>query len=482
MSNRPESIEKLSTALSDAKINLARFKRAAARSPFSNSASCGPGLDYNLNGFICGADSLLSVLSASVKSFTKLISLTTHDEREQIAQLTVGFANSLASPSEQLTESRKKKRSVPNPSQLKYLDDATGAENSIDLAGACATLERLKLLVRSFRVYFEEEHLSDLHSQLQELQRRKLAVDQSIEEVTGLAERSKEIVDALSEKNSDGDDELRKISELREEIEQIIRDARNRDSKASEQMQSAADKLANFNDIASEISQAKATIDAQGESVDAFIEKIEARERQLETQRSKTDVYEENLKRYGERLDSILTTLNQTSTEARNVLGTSTEVSLGRHFATQYGTARKHHSKWLVASGVLLAVALGLGVWAVLAASPESGGDIIKTVIARALLVPIALLGAGWCASQYGKQRRIIEDYAHKMVLAQSITAFRRELSEGGDEGSAQKLLDSVIQQIQGHPMRAEFGSASVPPWWVRWIPFGKLSKTEVER
>lgn len=247
-------------------------------------------------------------------------------------------------------------------------------------------------------------------------------------------------------------------------------------------MQSAADKLANFNDIASEISQAKATIDAQGESVDAFIEKIEARERQLETQRSKTDVYEENLKRYGERLDSILTTLNQTSTEARNVLGTSTEVSLGRHFATQYGTARKHHSKWLVASGVLLAVALGLGVWAVLAASPESGGDIIKTVIARALLVPIALLGAGWCASQYGKQRRIIEDYAHKMVLAQSITAFRRELSEGGDEGSAQKLLDSVIQQIQGHPMRAEFGSASVPPWWVRWIPFGKLSKTEVER
>lgn len=145
MSNRPESIEKLSTALSDAKINLARFKRAAARSPFSNSASCGPGLDYNLNGFICGADSLLSVLSASVKSFTKLISLTTHDEREQIAQLTVGFANSLASPSEQLTESRKKKRSVPNPSQLKYLDDATGAENSIDLAGACATLERLKL-------------------------------------------------------------------------------------------------------------------------------------------------------------------------------------------------------------------------------------------------------------------------------------------------------------------------------------------------
>ena len=73
-------------------------------------------------------------------------------------------------------------------------------------------------------------------------------------------------------------------------------------------------------------------------------------------------------------------------------------------------------------------------------------------IIWRLALLPITISWAIFSASQYVKQKNLIEDYAYKLVLVKSIIWFSEELlkvKENTNDGYQQyitKTLDELLQ------------------------------------
>ena len=136
--------------------------------------------------------------------------------------------------------------------------------------------------------------------------------------------------------------------------------------------------------------------------------------------------------------------------DAHTALQLSGTVALGKHFMDQHTESKKNHGLWLIGAGTFFACAIGLGIWIL------SGYDASLSVIAgRFSLIPLSLIGAYFCASQYNQQKRIIEDYAYKKVLALSMTSFRGELEKGEIPDQSKDYIKTVLGEIHRYPLDA---------------------------
>ncbi|ENB7194791.1 hypothetical protein ABIH54_001364 [Enterobacter bugandensis] len=150
-----------------------------------------------------------------------------------------------------------------------------------------------------------------------------------------------------------------------------------------------------------------------------------------------------------EYFDEKANELEKIKDKAISILNITGTVSLGQFFKEQHTEAKENVGKWLIASGVLLACAVGVCVWALWSFDAASE---IPYLFSRLSIVPLILAGLWFCSSQYIKQKHIIEDYAYKKVLALSMVSFRNELTDSSPD-SVTEYIKSVLEQLHQPPL-----------------------------
>ncbi|MFR0656616.1 hypothetical protein SB719_18750 [Pantoea sp. SIMBA_079] len=149
----------------------------------------------------------------------------------------------------------------------------------------------------------------------------------------------------------------------------------------------------------------------------------------------------------------ILNGLKEQSKEvlqkANDILTTSGSVVLGQNFEGQYTEAKAGLKLWPIAGAISLSVAIGICIYAIQTHIERGGAAII---IARLAIAPIALIGVWFSASQYIKQKHIIEDYAYKKTLALSLVSFKKELKETKTSHEREYMLE-VLKELHKSPL-----------------------------
>ena len=102
---------------------------------------------------------------------------------------------------------------------------------------------------------------------------------------------------------------------------------------------------------------------------------------------------------------------------------------------------------WLIAAGVFLTLAIGLGIF-LLYTQDETTLD---STLARISITSLLIYPAIFCASRYTRQRNIVDDYANKATFARTIKGFLN-LFEHPEE--RQIFLHNVLSQIYQDPLR----------------------------
>lgn len=148
-------------------------------------------------------------------------------------------------------------------------------------------------------------------------------------------------------------------------------------------------------------------------------------------------------------LDSKLSEAEKLITQAKAVLNLSGTVSLGKFYDDQYIASKSSVKGWLISCGVLLSVAVIVCMWALLGYGSNREA---LYLISRVSVVPLLLGGLWFCATQYIKQKHIIEDYAYKRVLALSMVSFRNEIKDSSPSG-VDAFVSAVLQELHKPPL-----------------------------
>ncbi|MES1938205.1 hypothetical protein C27AD_17688 [Salinisphaera hydrothermalis C27AD] len=291
--------------------------------------------------------------------------------------------------------------------------------------------------------------MKDLEEQIQGLQRRKSKIESEIEALEAISEKASEIQAGLS-------DSEKSAQSIFHNLEEIEKNSLHKKERIDQQISSAQDQLQNFSEERDKFFELRNEAESNRKTVESFFNEIDARQAQLSQQQKSTESYLETLKSYEERNDKYLEIVQKIIADAESALQLSGEVSLGRHFSEYFESSKKGLWRWLVGGAAFLIAAIGLGIWSIVWSAHN--GPITELVV-RISLIPLTLLGAVFCATQYVKQKRLIEDYGHKKVLALSITSFRNQFegTEYSDEGKA--FLAHLLDQIYAHPLREKIGA-----------------------
>lgn len=244
---------------------------------------------------------------------------------------------------------------------------------------------------------------------------------------------------------------------------------------------------------AAQASSSEGSAAASKIKMDDFIEKITTRETQLEDQTAKTVAFEKKLKELGEAYDADKETrdeqiqeteeqLHELIGQAREALELNTARGLSKEFGERAKSLRPgwgfecdwhfpfiHRTEsgnkalwWMAFAGgfVFLAGAITLLLATnLLGSTPtnSSGGVDWYHLFSRLSAVGLFVTAAVFCANQYKRTLRLLEDYTYKKVVAASLPGFLSQFGEiGPDDTMGAMLLKKAVDEIHRHPLQAE--------------------------
>ncbi|WP_426785290.1 hypothetical protein ACP3TB_17220 [Rahnella variigena] len=149
--------------------------------------------------------------------------------------------------------------------------------------------------------------------------------------------------------------------------------------------------------------------------------------------------------------------------QANDVLNNATTVAVGGHFKQQYDDSKRNVLWWPILGALFLLGAIAICVLTVFPeimrsfsdnGIPNEKGDELKFIISRLVVAPLFLVGAWFCASQYVKQKNIIEDYAYKKVLSLSLLSIKSEIEKTGEQNTTE-FIRAVQNEILRSPLDA---------------------------
>jgi hypothetical protein len=149
------------------------------------------------------------------------------------------------------------------------------------------------------------------------------------------------------------------------------------------------------------------------------------------------------------KMEGYFKQIKETITKANGVLNLSGTVSIGKFFDEQYKNSSKNIHLWLIGASVSLTAAIGICIWTLVG---NTGEHEISYIISRLSVVPLALAGVWFCATQYIKQKNILEDYAYKRVLALSMISFREEISQTTPK-EVSNYMKAVLNELHKPPL-----------------------------
>lgn len=329
-------------------------------------------------------------------------------------------------------------------------------------AQIAASVNTLRPLVRSYwirnRSQAETEQIQECEEALSDLNEIISRKDEIFNQAEALLQQvavTKETLDGLK-------NEITQLESIKAKANQDIAEIAAQKSKAESET---------------------ATVEAKRGTIDAFTEKIASREKDLEDLKADTEAYNKTLEKLKALNDQRQAELASMTNDAKNALNLNTAIGLSREFQAKaeslkprFGFALSEEKLfwifpklkvtnfigyWLVASGafVILALTLALALMAgevnIFGVSLTFQNDAWHQMLGRLSIVGLLVTAAVFCAKQYTKNGRLLEEYAYKKVVSATLPSFLQQLEgrEITNTSIESKYLIRAIEELHEHPL-----------------------------
>lgn len=314
-----------------------------------------------------------------------------------------------------------------------------------DIEEICHALQKLKPILRTCdtrtpsesrtllqeiaeKLHTETTNIYDELNRAKEANQASLKINSKLEKLTNDALTT---VELIKEKEASVDKHSDSAKSLLTEIE-ATKEATERGANRASQAENEA--------LSSKI------------QIEDFLKRISSRELQLDDQEQRTtehsaiiDVFRADFIEIKNEAQTIIET-------ARTALAYRTAEGLSAAFTERYNDAKddKFRKNWLIAAGIMLGCAVGIGIWVTLDHSVT-----LAVVAGRLTLIPILVGGVWFCAKQYVRQLDLAEEYAYKSILSKSLVGFSEQMSKENNENSDHSIyIRTVLAQIHTNPLK----------------------------
>ncbi|SEH17055.1 hypothetical protein SAMN04487967_2948 [Natronorubrum sediminis] len=276
------------------------------------------------------------------------------------------------------------------------------------------------------------ERITDLQSVFEDLETKFESVDSKLEE-------NKDYLDKIEEHESEAAnfaEESEENSKTIEELKDDIEDSRDE-----------------IEDIEQTLDELLTSTEVKKDEIDKFFTMVFGEEnedgnrtgglnKRLDTKEEEIDQYMEDQK---DRFEN-------TYEKIESLLPGAASVGLTKAFADQ---KQRYIRPQIVFVSIFIIGIVGFVLTAVWALDdPSSVEAAASNVIARIpFFIAFAWLAA-FGSSEYRKNKRLMEEYAHKEVLAKSYQGYKKEFTEKGDETASENLDESLINTLDENPSR----------------------------
>ena len=309
---------------------------------------------------------------------------------------------------------------------------------------------------------------------LSEIKRLQKSVNNIVNKVKSDSEDLRNLIESATEKNKQFDElfnernnELNELfNEKNTELDELINE-NNQKMKILEALHIKANDYANqLNNYVGQIDNILKGANTQKSKIDEFVDLIQKREKNIDSQNVATEEYEAKLKDFSEKHESNMQEAESLIQKSREALKFSTASGLSAAFQVRQEKLedKKVKRAWLIGGGIAVAGAIVIGVIIILFGKDTT----IPNVIARTFIMMILIAVAIFCSRQYAKNRSFEEDYAYKATLVKSFPGLDEAFEQVGlRKEYADKLLDEILQDpqrarhdkeslIDSHPLIAE--------------------------
>jgi hypothetical protein len=393
---------------------------------FSNK-NFGSENEYNGKSIYLGLDAILVDISYFVKSHNIFIQASTYEERNEIINDLNYIFTYLEAPQNLFT----------------YIDNLKVKLRKYNVRNS---IERWEL--------FQEAN-KQLLEQGNEFKEALKFINEIKEEATNSNTSVTEKLKAITKKFEELEEKIEEVDEVKTEI--VLN---------SDKLESINENLVKVNGTAEtyleEIKESLSEAKNNEKLISAFALKVQERDNRLGELQQLTEENKQKLNDYDTERINILDEAKELIEKAKTALNYNTAQGIGESFQAQLTDAKKWQfsGSWIIGASIFILVAIGLGIWILVDAADE-----LHIIIGRIALIPLPIFGAIFCANQYVKQKNIIEDYAYKMVLAQSIVGFSEQLKKdpSEDKGEYVHYMKVALEEIHKDPLRRRNQNQKLP-------------------
>lgn len=374
--------------------------------------------EYSIKGVIAGVKNILTDIKFLTKAHNLFLKISTYSSRNCIKSNFISLNSNLKS---------KQTQSIINA--LDLLRDC--------LRTYCLQIDKDRFL--EFNVAIDElrQKAMSLEDEIKKVQELSLEANKTYSKIENSQEEYDEIISDLSAKKDSFVETLNDFTSEFTDFKNLAQRAHGNEEKIASDLETANENLSEF---------------------EAFIEKINDREKVLAKQAETTADYEKKLQKYTEEHDEKLAEAIRLIEEAKKALNYKNAEGLSAAFSHQLEAASSKHARfwWIGGAIVFILATLFIGMWIVTGwwvNNDVNQNQMILNLIGRLSMIPFTIMGAVFCANQYTKQKNIIEDYAYKTTIAKSIIAFSEELRTKDPEQYAE-YISTILKEIHQDPLR----------------------------
>lgn len=374
--------------------------------------------EYNIKGIIAGVKNIIADIKFLAKEHDLFFKISTYSSRNSIKSNFISLNSSLKN---------KQIQSIIN--SLDSLRDC--------LRTYCLQIDKDRFL--EFNVAIDElrQKAMSLEDEIKKVQELSLEANKTYSKIENSQEEYDEIISDLSAKKDSFVETLNDFTSEFTDFKNLAQRAHGNEEKIASDLETANENLSEF---------------------EAFIEKINDREKVLAKQAETTADYEKKLQKYTEEHDEKLAEAIRLIEEAKKALNYKNAEGLSAAFSHQLEAASSKHARfwWIGGAIVFILATLFIGMWIVTGwwvNNDVNQNQMILNLIGRLSMIPFTIMGAVFCANQYTKQKNIIEDYAYKTTIAKSIIAFSEELRTKDPEQYAE-YISTILKEIHQDPLR----------------------------
>ena len=416
------SISNIQSSLAKLQENLPAF-RQYIKDNYATSLKTGQWgseKEYTPNGLVGGIQNIITDLTCLVENPEYFIRLSTYDDRSSIHSYLSQLSSYVSNPS---------------PSNI------------------VSPLDYLKKLLRPYNLRTDRKRMIVFQQKIDELTRKAEQLTRVLKEIQNKESNINQIA-------SDVSDQANIISEKKELIETLLKQSEETKEQLDNLKEELEEVAENTRSSQSASSEAKTKTIAYRDEVQEFVEEINEHQKQIEKQNAQFEVFKETLDKNTTEQRQYLEDALKLIEQSKLALSYTTSVGLSSSFDTQCqelkGKCGYKLWIWMVAAIITIIGVILIGVWLINGnhqVSNENISPMWMQIVGKISMIPLLVTATVFCAKQYTKQRNLLEDYAYKRTLAQSMVAFSEELREKDSE-RYREYLSMVLSEIHQDPLR----------------------------